>query len=61
MQPDAAVLGRQRRVAARGAGVADDEAGALHAAEHERARDLDDATGVLAGEHLEPHGPNASP
>ena len=44
-------------VAARGAGVADDEIGALHAPQHERLGDLDDATGVLAGEHLEPHGP----
>jgi hypothetical protein len=54
-QPQAAVLRRQLGVAARGAGVADHEVGAGDAAEHERAVDLHHATGVLAGEDLEPH------
>ena len=55
VQPHTVALRRQRGVTAGGASVADDQAGALDPAQHERARDLDDATGVLAGEHLEPH------
>src|SRR5688572_32671003 len=51
-QPQPAGLRHELRVAARGARVADHEARALDAPQHERAVDLHHAAGVPSGEDL---------